>query len=135
MNDGCDTVFSVAGLNAKSSTSYFSNQYTSPAPRCGVDHVARVGRHAVALVVHGRQLRHGRQRGIRRQAVDIRRFAADEVVREADVGLRPELQQIRRRGQRVRVIAAVGRPVSRRIVELTPGFACRDFWSAEYFSY
>ena len=26
MNDGCDTVFSVSGLKAKSSTSYFSNQ-------------------------------------------------------------------------------------------------------------
>jgi hypothetical protein len=26
MNDGCDAVFSVSGLKAKSSTSYFSNQ-------------------------------------------------------------------------------------------------------------
>src|SRR5436190_22209254 len=82
------------------------------------EHVADVGGETVAFVEAVRQLLDRRQRRVDGQAVDVARFRMDEVIREADVRLGPELQQIRRGQERVRRVAAGRGPVAGWILEL-----------------
>ena len=108
-----------AGPIAKSSTRVLVEPVDEAGAEVRREVVAEVGGRALQRVDDRRQLADRRQRRVGREPVDVLRDrrGCSRTTRGSRSSSQ-QLQQIHRRGERVRLVGAVGRPVARRVVEL-----------------